>query len=365
MELKTGFETPFREKERKNHIRNIKYSALGYGVYSLFFCVAYTLNLFNIDFLHLLTILSSVWFGNLFLYWIIGSRLNEGFEDSYLTSTIILWAIITIITPTYYMGELRPVFLMAYFLAMILGAFKLSLKEFLILTTIGVINLGLVLIFLVKNDYPNTKIGNELILWIIFTFLAYSFAFICNNISMLRKNLINQKKELQLAFSDAQKTSITDDLTGSYNRRYLLEHLKTLKIKTDKGLDTFCLAMFDIDHFKKINDTYGHEFGDRILKELNKIVNKIIRNDDSFSRYGGEEFMLVLAHVDSRVALQIVERIKNEVEKFRISEKPDFSFTVSIGLSQYVGEDIGEIMRRVEDLIYKSKSDGRNKITVG
>lgn len=366
MEIKTGFEMPFRERERKNQIRNIKMSALGYGVYSLFFLIGYYLNLFEINLLVLVTILSSVWAGNIVLYSIIALKINEGFEDSNLTSTLILWGVLTIITPTYYMEELRPVFLMAYFLAMVLGAFKLTLKEFLILTTVAVINLGLVIIFLFKNKPNAYNIGNDLILWIVFTFLAYSFAFICNSISELRKKLYQQKKELQLAFSDAQKISITDELTGSFNRRYLIEHLKNLKTKTDKGLDSFCLAMFDLDHFKKINDNYGHEFGDRILKELSKIVNRIIRNDDCFSRYGGEEFMLVLSHVDCRTALQIVERIKNEVEKFRVEEYPDFSFTISIGLSQYLeDENIDDIIRRVDDLIYKSKNDGRNKITVG
>ena len=119
--------------------------------------------------------------------------------------------------------------------------------------------------------------------------------------------------------------------------------------------------MIDADHFKKINDTYGHQFGDVVLKKVSDIIQESIRGMDIAGRYGGEEFMVILPEISISGGVIAAERIRTGVENLKVDDKP-VKVTVSLGVAEYCGEDLQGIVKKVDHLLYKAKELGRNCI---
>ena len=120
--------------------------------------------------------------------------------------------------------------------------------------------------------------------------------------------------------------------------------------------------MFDIDYFKKVNDTYGHYVGDMVLKKLSELISQNIREVDSFGRWGGEEFMLLLHKANQAEAIYIAEKLRKLVADFSIENL--YKITISIGISTFAKNDTKEsLLQRADQALYKSKEDGRNRVT--
>lgn len=356
-----------QEQLQKRRLNTVNDILLGYCVYTFFFIFAYYIDLINIDFLSLCTILTFVWSGNLIIYFVIKGNFNLKLKDPDLVVHMIFWSIICIIVPTYFMSStLRSVFIMNYFIVMLFGSFKLNLRQFLILTSIAVASLGFVISFVMKHNPNEIKLYNEILLWGMFTFVAYSFAFICNSISEMRVKLKLQREELRAAFSDIIKISVTDELTNIYNRRYALDFIANMKLKTDKGIDKFVICMIDIDFFKVINDTYGHDVGDLVLKTFTAEVNKLIRHDDCLARFGGEEFLLILSHIDLTIAEDVLNRILKHIREITFQDINTLKVTASIGATSYIQyESIDSVIKRADTLLYQAKQAGRNRFILG
>lgn len=180
----------------------------------------------------------------------------------------------------------------------------------------------------------------------------------------LQKQILEEELEARNAL--LQKMSITDTLTKVYNRRYLRQRLNE-EIKKVKryGYSVSCL-MLDIDYFKKINDKYGHQEGDRVLKGLAFLLKKNIRSIDLISRYGGDEMIILFPHTDLKGAHIVAERLRKKVEEYNFGNpKKPLRFTVSMGLVSFDKEDVlGEdsLMRAMDKQLYKAKQTGRNKV---
>ena len=148
-----------------------------------------------------------------------------------------------------------------------------------------------------------------------------------------------------------------DSLTGVYNRYSLNKEIDTNIKKYERYADIFSLLMIDIDYFKNVNDTYGHDVGDLVLKEICSVIENLIRETDIFGRWGGEEFLLILPKTNKDEAISMATRIKNIIEEHKFDYIPQI--TVSIGVSVY-NESI--ILKDVDDALYKAKSTGRNRV---
>ncbi len=154
-----------------------------------------------------------------------------------------------------------------------------------------------------------------------------------------------------------------DRFTGIYNREYF--NLRVLEEFSQATRYETPIAMiyFDLDHFKNVNDTYGHSTGDKVLISVVETVNGIIREEDVFARWGGDEFIIMLPRADINGVLQIAERVRNEIEELEISQS--LGVTVSVGCSQWIQyEYLESWFRRTDKALYVSKNNGRNKVTV-
>jgi diguanylate cyclase (GGDEF)-like protein len=351
------------ELNQKKQLSVIYSIFLGYSIYTVFLLFSYFLELLTISNLELGALLTFIWTGNLSLYFFVKFEINKKLKEPYMFIPLIVWSIVCVLIPTYYMTEiLRSVSIMNYFLIMVFGVFKLNLKQFISVNIFSITLLGFIIIMVIKKEYISTNPYNEILIWGMFSVTSLSFAFVCNSVSELRTKLKLKQKELMDAFSDIQKISVTDELTNIYNRRYAINFMANKKIRADKGLEKFIVCMIDIDHFKKINDTYGHDVGDIVLKSFAREVNHLIRNDDCFARFGGEEFLLILSHIDLKIAKEVVYRIMNKIQSINIADYPELKITVSVGIVEYQKEMlIEDLLKESDKLLYKAKENGRNQ----
>jgi two-component system cell cycle response regulator len=170
----------------------------------------------------------------------------------------------------------------------------------------------------------------------------------------------NYERSLSLA--------LTDSLTGLYNRRYTVRHLDGLMSRTRDNGKPVSVLLFDIDHFKSVNDTYGHAAGDTVLQTIGQRASANLRGTDMVARFGGEEFVVVMSDTPRDLAAMVAERIRDRIatEPIKLSDDGSaaITVTVSIGVATSSGGDTtpDDILRRADAAMYRAKADGRNRV---
>jgi len=186
-----------------------------------------------------------------------------------------------------------------------------------------------------------------------------------------------KEKERSTAFANKLKSSneelrkiaSRDGLTGLFNRRYFQDAMDKELSRAIRYARPFSLVMFDLDYFKKINDSFGHKTGDLVLKEISAEVQNIVRSDDIVARYGGDEFAIILPETDLKAVAVLAERIRRTVEEMEISaDTVKIKATISVGAATYVpgGEATGkvEVLDAADAALYSAKNTGRNRLSV-
>jgi len=173
---------------------------------------------------------------------------------------------------------------------------------------------------------------------------------------------ITAKKEMELELiqknNELRRVSSIDALTNLINHRELYEKLD--EMITDITKHPLSVAMFDLDDFKKINDQYGHIFGDQILREVSDVLREYTATDVLAGRYGGEEFLVIFPNHSTDDAYEIADRIRSIIEKKYLNQP--FKLTISGGVSTYMSETAAELIHRADILLYEAKNCGKNKI---
>ena len=181
---------------------------------------------------------------------------------------------------------------------------------------------------------------------------------------------IKKKRYAERLRDNVQKSAemaITDGLTGLFNRRYMEMHLATLVEQAASRGKPIAVLMVDVDHFKAVNDGYGHDAGDEVLREFALRIRKAIRNIDLACRYGGEEFVIVMPETDVAVATMVAERLRRRIatEPFTIEQGArQLTVTISIGLAALAdaNDNSAAILKRADTALYRAKNEGRNRV---
>ena len=181
---------------------------------------------------------------------------------------------------------------------------------------------------------------------------------------------VNALLRIKMIKDKLERVSTTDDLTGLHNRKYLQERLEEEISRSKRYGTKLSCILFDIDFFKVVNDMYGYEWGDILLKNIENKLNAMIRKEDILTRYGDEEFLLVLPNTSEDNAFLFGERFRREVEKMEFipaGEEEAHKVTISGGISTYpcmpdVDEDANTVIRYAEHALYNAKHRGKNKI---
>jgi len=164
------------------------------------------------------------------------------------------------------------------------------------------------------------------------------------------------------SLTQSEKRSVVDPLTGAYNRYGAEDIFNTLVARKIAYDEAFCLIMIDIDHFKKINDTYGHDIGDDVLKEFSQLIMNSIRKEDSLIRLGGEEFVIFFSKANIQIGIQSAETIRKKIQD-QVHTAKALNITASFGVVEHQNrEDLESLVKRADELLYIAKQNGRNRV---
>ncbi len=171
-------------------------------------------------------------------------------------------------------------------------------------------------------------------------------------------------KQINYIYTRTKYLSITDELTGLSNRRCFDSTFEKEFLRAQRYNNKLTLVMFDIDHFKNVNDTYGHQCGDYILKQVSNAALQTFRKTDTIFRFGGEEFVVILTETDIEQSIIPLERFRKTIETLNLNYTgQQINITVSIGACQLTPEisTSEEFLHKTDDALYQAKNSGRNK----
>jgi diguanylate cyclase len=305
-------------------------------------------------------------FFQIVFYFLLRSGANKRFADPSMTMPQMIVAAVGAMIVIYFTDVVRGIMLLGYIVTILFGVFQFTLRQYILFTLFSLASYSLV-IFLLLNHHPeNINFKIELLQWVVLAAVLAWFSIVGAYISGLRRRFSEANRELKAALNTINELAIHDDLTKVFNRRHLFGELQRQKALADREMGFFSMALFDLDHFKKANDTYGHLKGDDILKHLIQAVKHEIREVDCLARYGGEEFIIVMNNTDIKEAEGCAERVRKTVEKLKFPGFPDsFSITVSIGITGYKNnETIEQLISRADSALYRAKSAGRNQAII-
>jgi diguanylate cyclase (GGDEF)-like protein len=301
--------------------------------------------------------LSGILVVNILIYAMIRTGFNKRFKDPSLTLLQMVIATFWAMVVVYYADSFRSVVLLIYLVVFVFGMFRLKVWQFLFLAAFAVVNYAAVILLLYKThpESINTRI-DVLNIVVLATVLPW--------FSLVGGYITNLRSQVAKALSTIEQLAIIDDLTQVFNRRQMYKILNDQKALGDRGIHPFSICIFDLDHFKVVNDTFGHSAGDIVLKTVAQEAQKNLRNIDHIARYGGEEFILILTNLEIKEAIVCAERIRQVTKEIVFENMPeDFRITISVGVTEYqTSEFIQDAINRADTALYRAKANGRDRV---
>jgi diguanylate cyclase (GGDEF)-like protein len=298
--------------------------------------------------------------------------LNLRFTDPSLTLIQILPSILPSFYVMYYLdpGQARSVFLYIGIVPALYGILALNTRQFVLMGLWYVVSYT-TLVGILKFTRPHVlDVSLELTQLLALILVMMQLAWIGGYINQLRRKLRKQNIELRsttamLSESVEQVSELArrDELTGLYNRRHIFEVLNKESNRVRRSHGSFSVCIADIDFFKQVNDSHGHQTGDEVLCKVAQKLEESLRNIDCIGRYGGEEFLIILPQTDLSGALIKSERMRKQVENlFFPNIAESFHVTLSIGITEHIQNESMDItIMRADEALYRAKDNGRNQ----
>jgi len=191
-----------------------------------------------------------------------------------------------------------------------------------------------------------------------------SICLLVTQLATLRNRTHSQQQALRAALDRIQKLATRDELTGLFNRRHMLELLNSEKHRSIRAGRAFCLAMIDVDHFKRVNDQYGHAIGDQVLAAVAQTISSGLRETDVVARWGGEEFLVMFTDTDSATAEKVLLRIQFKLLTLAVCpEAAQLRVRFSAGIASYEKDELlTRTIDRADRALYVAKAAGRNRV---
>lgn len=299
---------------------------------------------------------------------LIRTNTNLRFKDPALTALQIVASALPPLWVMYFLeaAQARTIFLLIAVVPALYGILALKTRDFFIVSGCFVVAYsGLVFaLWLTKPEILDVSL--ELVQIFAYFLVMAQIAMIGGFISGLRGKLRKKNLELKHAMARISELVNIDELTGVFNRRRLFEVLADEANRFSRTHGPFSVCILDIDFFKQVNDTFGHQAGDQILREVAQAVNKSLRQIDCFGRYGGEEFLMILPQTSLEGARVKAERVRTNIAALRFDGiEPEFAITVSIGVAQCrEGENTEDTIARADQALYSAKQSGRNQTAI-
>jgi diguanylate cyclase (GGDEF)-like protein len=272
--------------------------------------------------------------GSVLHAWLTGDTHNPSLFLTYFIGTMVIVAIFIIGTAAEYW--LYPTIVASFFLVHRRHALGITLLGVAVLLLSGIVHI------------PTTETASYFITVIVCAFLSYAFAY---------RTAIQRDQLETLASRDA--------LTGIYNRRTMLDELERAHKSFAREQSPCGILLLDLDHFKRINDRYGHQAGDQVLLDLARLLERTVRISDRVFRFGGEEFLILIQKTNRKGMMSLAEKLRKAVET-KIHDPDSNSITISIGGALlHPGESIDDWFGRADKYLYAAKEAGRNRVIFG
>lgn len=301
----------------------------------------------------------------LLFYLLFRSGLNRQFGDPSLTTEMIVCAIVVLSYLMYQAPEARNALSLFYLAAMLFGVLRLSTPRLMTIAAIALLAHGTML-YLSELRQPGANGRLALVQFAVLAVVLPWFAAMGGYVNSLRHRLSDSNRQLKSAFDRIEQIAIRDELTGVYNRRYLMDALEREALRAKRVGTPLSVCLFDLDQFKRINDTLGHPAGDAVLRHFAQLAGSGLRGVDVFGRYGGEEFLLVMPDTDGQGARAAAERIRATVENAGFPQVPgDWQVSTTIGVAtRRPQEEIQALIGRADGALYAGKAAGRNRVVM-
>ncbi len=358
----------FFSRDPRQAIRLVRHLAgiLALFAFTIIVVFFYQYDLYSISKSTLVAIIIFYWTGAFCFTIIIRSGINTQCHDPSLTMAQLFWATSFLLTIVFLLNDWRGLILIAYFGILSFGYFKLCFREFLSVAMFAVLGYGLIILYIFYYQPQRINIEFELLQLLAFTGTIMVMLYTGSSIHRLRERAKKQYIELQEALIVNRELAISDELTGLYNRRHFMEILEKQKALSERKGTDFILCFCDLDHFKQINDTFGHHAGDIVLQKFSNILKNTIREVDFAARFGGEEFVCLLIDANMKDAEKVTERIRKSLESFNFNDiAPALHATVSIGVANFKQfHTIQEMLMNADHRMYQAKRLGRNRVVL-
>jgi len=302
--------------------------------------------------------------GLLGFYLLIRSELSLRLADPALTLPQMAYAIASAAAGYALAGPVRGAVFPILAVILMFGMFQLRERAALGVSLYALLLFGAVMLAMARvrpTVYrPAVELGHFMMLLV----MLPAVSLLAGRLSQIRQRLGAQKQALQQALQQIQTMATRDELTGLPNRRRGQELVEQELLRSRRTGRGFCLALLDLDHFKRINDGHGHSAGDAVLRAFAPAALAAIRASDVLARWGGEEFVLLLADTGLPAARAAAERLREQVERLQVAVGAQpLAVTVSIGLTEYrSGETMTQLLERADLLLYEAKAQGRNRV---
>ena len=358
---------PAEERKQKLRLQRFYMAGICYLAWIGLGLGMYLAGMLHIPRVMVVPVLTGIALTNVFFFLFIRTGLNRRLRDPSMTFSQIAVAMSWVLVLMFGAMESRGSMLAVYVMCLLFGVFHLSRRDFIVLAGFGLA--GYLAIagleswlrperFDLKAEALRVSVLAGTLLWA---------ALFGSYVSGLRNVLRERNAELKKALEEVHHAARHDHLTQVYNRRYVMQTMTQEKQRADRTRRPFSIVILDLDHFKIINDRYGHLAGDRVLMAFSERSKGTLRGMDymgadsvrTFGRYGGEEFIVLLPDTDLGGAYRCAERLRYVTEDEPFDEV--FRVTVSCGVAEYqLGESIEDTLRRADAALYRAKDNGRN-----
>ncbi len=285
-------------------------------------------------------------------------------RPAFLTMVQGLFATVAVVAAYAISGQFRGATITVMVVMMSFCGFALSVPQSLFLSAFLVLNLGATMLWMRHVDPAGHPPLLELAHFILAAGMLLAVNFLTAQWNGLRRRLIRQKAELAQALQKIQLLATNDELTRLPNRRHMNSVLRREERRPDREDRNVCLALIDIDHFKRINDGYGHAIGDQVLRLFAQHLKTTLRAEDVLARWGGEEFLLLLPHTTEETALHVLQRMQTQLQTITVNQQvADLRISFSGGLTVLrPEEEIADAVKRADIAMFQAKTGGRNAI---
>ena len=287
-----------------------------------------------------------------------------GISAALLNNLQCLYAITCIVCAYALIGPVRAVTLSILVVVLVFGGFSSTLAQVRALCGYAIFLLGLTMLWKSQTDPSRYPWHEELAHFVVASTMLVAVAIMAGTLSRLRKSLKTRALELAEALDRIRDMARHDELTRLINRRHVTELMQREFVRRERSGEAICIAMIDIDHFKRINDTLGHPAGDEVLRKFSQQALAAVRRNDVLARWGGEEFLLLLPLTGLEAARDVLERMRSRLQGVAwLDADPSLQVTFSAGLAEAsTNESVEATIARADVAMYRAKREGRDRI---